>query len=63
MVKTFQTITTALEKKRGSSDSAALGYAAKQLSRNATSGSSKLYAENLAQAATQFKGKQVTLGG
>lgn len=59
MVQTFQTITQALEKKRGSSDSAALGYAARQLSRNARSSSSKLYAENLAQAATQFKGKRV----
>lgn len=59
MVQTFQTITTALERKRGSSDSAALGYAAKQLARNANSSSSKIYAENLARAATQFKGKRV----
>lgn len=59
MVQTFQTITTALEQKRGSTDSAALGYAAKQLASSANSGSSKLYAENLAQAATQFKGKRV----
>lgn len=59
MVQTFQTITTALEKKRGSSDSAALGYAARQLARNANSSSSKLYAENLAQAAVQFKGRRV----
>lgn len=63
MVQTFQTITTALEKKKGSSDGAALAYAARQLSRTANSSSSKLYAENLAQAATQFKGKQVDSKG
>ncbi len=59
MVQTFQTITDALEKKKGDSDSAALAYAAKALSKNAASGSAKLYAQNLSQAATQFKGKDV----
>jgi hypothetical protein len=44
MVQTFQTITDALEKKKGDSDSAALAYAAKALSKNAASGSAKLYA-------------------
>lgn len=59
MVKTFKTITTALEKKKGSSDSEALQYAARQLSRKATSGSAKLYAQNLNQAATRLQGKPV----
>ena len=63
MVQTFQTITSALQKKKGSSDSVALRYAAKQLSQKTASGSGKLYAQNLTQAATQFKGKQVDTRG
>jgi hypothetical protein len=63
MVQTFQTITSALQAKKGKSDSAALTYAAKQLAKTTTSGSGKLYAQGLAQAATQFKGKQVDSRG
>jgi hypothetical protein len=63
MVQTFQAITNALQKKKGSSGSAALRYAAQQLSKTANSGSGKLYAENLAQAAVQFKGKPVDSRG
>ena len=63
MVQTFQTVTNALEKKRGASASSALGYAAKTLSRQANSGSSQLYAQNLAEAATKFKGKRVNEKG
>ena len=65
MVQTFQTITSALKKqqKKGSSESAALRYAARQLSKKSTSGSGKLYAENLAQAADQFKGKSIDSRG
>lgn len=59
MVETFHTITSALEKKKGSSDSDALAYAARTLSRKATSGSGKQYAENLNRAATEFKGRKV----
>ena len=59
MVQTFQTIASALEKKQDSSDSAALAYAAKQVAKNANSGSSRLYAENLNQAASQFKRRRV----
>jgi len=59
MVQTFQTVTNALEKKRNSSDSVALAYAAKAVARQANSGSSQLYAQNLAEAATHFKGKRV----
>lgn len=63
MVQTFQTITAALEKKKGGSDYAALNYAAKQLAKKSTSGSGKLYAEHLSQAAGQFKGKKVDAMG
>ena len=63
MVQTFQTITTALQKKQGSSDSAALNYAARQLSQKAASSSGKLYAQNLSQAASQFEGKTVDAQG
>lgn len=63
MVQTFQTITHALEKKKGSSDSAALTYAAERLSESATSGSGKMYAQNLSQAAAQVKGQNVDIQG
>jgi len=63
MVRTFQTISSALDKKKGSSESAALSYAARQLSKKTTSGSGKIYAQNLAQAAGQFKGKKVDSAG
>lgn len=63
MVQTFQTISSALEQKKGGSDSAALAYAAKKLSKSATSGSGQLYAQNLTQAANQFKGKQIDAQG
>jgi hypothetical protein len=55
MVQTFQTITQSLEKKQGSPESAALAYASQQLSKETTSGSGKLYAQNLANAASQLK--------
>lgn len=57
MVETFQTITHALQEKQGSND--ALAYAAQVLSQKANSGSGKLYAEGLAQAADQLKGKSI----
>lgn len=63
MVQTFQTITNALEQKKGSSASTALNYAARQVSKTAGSSSGQLYAQNLAQAATQFKGKKVDAQG
>lgn len=63
MVRTFETITGALQQKKGSSASTALAYAAKQLSKNTASGSGKLYAEHLDQAAAKFKGKQVDQRG
>ena len=63
MVQTFHTITETLQQKKNRSDSAALALAAKRISKNATSGSSKLYAEHLAEASTQFKGKSVDMQG
>ncbi|HEY3310463.1 MAG TPA: DAK2 domain-containing protein [Anaerolineales bacterium] len=63
MVNTFQTIASSLEKKKGASDSAALAFAAKQLSRNGTGGSAQLYAQGLSQAATQLEGKQLDTRG
>jgi dihydroxyacetone kinase-like protein len=61
MVRTFQTITKAvkLKQKQGSSDSAALAYAAKRLSKSGSGASAQLYAQGLTQAAAQLKGKQV----
>ncbi len=59
MVQTFETITTALENKKTGSDSAALAYAAKALSKSTASSSGKLYAENLNTAAAKFKGRKV----
>lgn len=59
MVDTFQTISGALEKKRGSSASTALNYAARQVAHKSSSGSGQLYAQNLARAAGQFKGKRM----
>jgi hypothetical protein len=63
MVQTFQTITAALQEKKGKSDSAALAYAARKLEASTKSSSGQLYAQGLAQAATQFKGKQVDSRG
>ena len=61
MVRTFQTITKAvqLKQKQGSSDSAALAYAAKRLTKSSSSASAQLYAQGLTQAAAQFQGKQI----
>jgi hypothetical protein len=59
MVQTFHTISRSLEVKKGKTDSTALAHAAKQLAKKSSSGSGQLYAKGLAQAATQFKGKQV----
>jgi hypothetical protein len=63
MVKTFQTITRSVEKKKDSPSSDALAYAARQLSKKTTSGSGKLYAQGLATAADQFKGQTIDTKG
>ncbi len=63
MVHTFQTITTALQKKQGASAATALQYASTQLAKSQTSGSAQQYAKNLAQAAGRFKGRPVDQNG
>jgi hypothetical protein len=60
MVKTFQTITSSLEKKQALPASDALEYAAQQVAKKTTSGSGQLYAQGLANAATQLKGQTIT---
>ncbi len=57
MVQTFQTITQALNQKKASNPSAALSYAAQQVSKESKSGSGQLYAQGLAKAAEQRKGQ------
>jgi hypothetical protein len=59
MVKTFQTITSSIEKKEGLPASDALSFAAKQVAKKSTSGSGQLYAQGLANAATQLKGQTI----
>lgn len=60
MVATFETIAKAVEAKSGKSASEQLAYASKKLAAATTSGSGKLYAEGLQDAAEQFKGKEFT---
>jgi hypothetical protein len=60
MVQAFQTITQALQQKKGSAPAAQLSHASKVLSQQ-KSGSAQLYAQGLAKAADKFKGQpQVT---
>ncbi len=59
MVKTFSTITKALNEKKGAEQGEALEYAAQILSKKAASGSSQLYAKGLQQAAQQVRGKNI----
>ncbi len=60
MVQAFQTITQALQQKKGAAPAAQLSHASKVLAQQ-KSGSAKLYAQGLAKAADKFKGQsQVT---
>ena len=60
MVQTFKTITKAVQQKqkRGGSDSEAMAFAARKLSKS-SSASAQLYSQSLAKAAEQFQGKKV----
>jgi hypothetical protein len=58
MVQAFNLITQALAIQQGTAPSKQLKHASKVLAKNATSGSAHVYAEGLAQAAQQFKGKK-----
>jgi hypothetical protein len=60
MVKVFNTITQALEKKQKSPASSQLEYASQQVEKNCPSGSGKVYAEGLARAASSVKGHSIT---
>jgi len=58
MVETFSLIQKAVESKSDESASDQLAYASKQLRSLTNSGSAKLYADGLEDAAEQFKGKE-----
>ncbi len=57
MVQTFQTITKAVNARKNSSPSTALNYASQKVAKETKSGSGQLYAQGLAQAATQLQGQ------
>lgn len=59
MVETFQTITSALQEKQGENPADMLSYAANLLGQKTQSGSGKLYAEGLQQAAKQVQGQNI----
>jgi len=58
MVQAFNMITQALADQKGVAPAQQLNQASQYLSQNATSGSSKVYAQGLAQAAQQFQGQK-----
>ena len=60
MVGTFRIITEALRARQGATNSEALSYAAQQLQIRGTSGSARLYAQNLQQAASEVRGTSMT---
>ena len=57
MVDTFRTITQAVREKKNSQPAEQLAYASQKLSQQAQSGSAKLYAQGLDQAAARFQGQ------
>jgi len=59
MVKVFNTITQALEKKSNGSASDQLMYASKQVSKSCDSGSGTVYAEGLTRAAGSLAGQSI----
>jgi len=61
MVQTFNVIVDALQKKQNASPAAQLAYAGRQVGQQVNTGSGQLYAKNLTQAATQFKGTKLNL--
>jgi hypothetical protein len=58
MVKNFKVITKALKQREGAPPSEQLSYASEVLSKKASSGSANLYAQGLAQAASQLQGQR-----
>jgi len=61
MVSTFDTIVQALQQKQDAKPAAQLKYVSQQLAQTATSGSGKTYAQGFAQAASHFKGTEITV--
>ncbi|MAT41763.1 MAG: hypothetical protein CL609_05435 [Anaerolineaceae bacterium] len=59
MVDTFKTITKALQQKQNEPPAKALSYASNQLKQETSSGSGKLYAQGLEQAAQQVQGQNL----
>jgi hypothetical protein len=57
MVENFKAITAALEQKRGAPPAEQLAFASEKLNQNLNSGSAKIYAQGLAQAAGQLQGQ------
>jgi hypothetical protein len=58
MVEIFQAITTAVQQKKNATPAEQLAYASKIVQSKSKSGSAKLYAEGLQNAATKFKSKK-----
>ncbi len=58
MVQMFQLITQAVSATKGKTPAEQLTHASQMLTQNATSGSSRVYAQGLAQAAQQFQGQK-----
>ena len=63
MVRAFQTIAGAMQKKSGAAADQQLAYAAQALRSKAKDASSQIYADGLQNAAEQFKGQTLTRGG
>lgn len=60
MAQTFRTIAGAVQERKTSSASAQLEHASAAVRSSSKSGSAQLYADGLHEAATRFKGRQVT---
>jgi len=58
MVQMFNMITQVMAEHKGASPDQQLSHASEYLTRNSTSGSSKVYAQGLAHAARQFQGQK-----
>ena len=60
IVQVFDMITKAVKAKKGADVSEQLAYASQYLAKNNKSGSGQAYSQSLADAASQFKGQQLT---
>mgnify|MGYP000935345291 CR=1 FL=1 len=59
IVDIFQTITTAVKQKKGATPAEQLAYASASVRKSQTSGSGQFYADSLAKASQQLKGKKL----